>query len=265
MTEPVVVAYGGGVNSTALLVGLRDRGRRPDLILFADTGGEKPETYAFLEVMNAWLIAVGFPPVVAVANDGAYSTLEAECLANHTLPSLAFGRRSCSDKYKRRPQDKYVTGWEPARRAWAIGMRVVKLLGIDAGESHRAVAADDPRFRTQFPLVEWDWGRDECLAAIRQARIPVPPKSACFFCPASTKREVLALAEAHPALFDRAVAMERNAAPRLTAVRGLGRRYAWSELAAGGRAALPLLPETPISPPCLCFDGDSSSTSEEEA
>lgn len=265
MNEPVVVAFGGGVNSTALLVGLRDRGRRPDLILFADTGGEKPETYAFLGVMEGWLAAAGFPPVTRVANDGAYPTLEAECLANHTLPSLAFGRRSCSDKYKRRPQDKYVAGWEPARRAWAAGLRVVKLLGIDAGESHRAVVADDARFRPEFPLLEWDWGRDECLAAIRGAGLPVPTKSACFYCPASTKREVLELAEAHPALFERAAAMERNAAPRLMAVKGLGRRYAWSELAAGGRGALPLLPETPVAPPCLCFDGDPSPDAEEGA
>jgi hypothetical protein len=32
----VVVAYGGGTNSTALLVGMHERQQRPDLILFAD-------------------------------------------------------------------------------------------------------------------------------------------------------------------------------------------------------------------------------------
>lgn len=259
MADPVVVAYGGGVNSTALLVGLRERSRKPDLILFADTGGEKPETYSFLRVVDAWLSEVCFPPLVRVANDGAYPTLEAECLANHTLPSLAFGRRSCSDKYKRRPQDKYVAGWPPACRAWEAGGRVVKLLGIDAGERHRAVAADERRFRTEFPLVDWDWARDECLAAIRRAGLPVPPKSACFFCPASSKREVLALATAHPGLFERAVAMERNAGPRLTALKGLGRRYAWSDLVAGGRAALSLVPETAIDAPCPCADGEPAS------
>ena len=44
-TWPLVVAYGLGVNSTALLVEFVKRDIRPDLILFADTGGEKPETY----------------------------------------------------------------------------------------------------------------------------------------------------------------------------------------------------------------------------
>src|SRR5262245_7755264 len=114
MNEPIVVAYGGGVNSTALLVGLSNRGQRPDLILFADTGGEKPGTYGYLTQVNMWLQSVGFPVVTPVSNDGMYRTLEAECLARSTLPSLAFGWRSCSDKYKRRPQDKFLAKWNPA-------------------------------------------------------------------------------------------------------------------------------------------------------
>lgn len=38
--EPIVVAYGAGVDSTAMLIGLRDRGVRVALSLFADTGSE---------------------------------------------------------------------------------------------------------------------------------------------------------------------------------------------------------------------------------
>ena len=45
MTGPLVVSYGMGVDSTAMLIGMAQRSIRPDLILFADTGGEKPETY----------------------------------------------------------------------------------------------------------------------------------------------------------------------------------------------------------------------------
>jgi 3'-phosphoadenosine 5'-phosphosulfate sulfotransferase (PAPS reductase)/FAD synthetase len=44
---PLAVAYGAGVDSTALLVGFVRRGVRPAYILFADTGGEKEETLAF--------------------------------------------------------------------------------------------------------------------------------------------------------------------------------------------------------------------------
>ncbi|HEX4613990.1 MAG TPA: hypothetical protein VH092_37760 [Urbifossiella sp.] len=90
---PLVVAYGLGVNSTAVLVELARRGVRPDRILFADTGGEKPETYAYLPVVQAYLARVGFPPVVTVRYEprtAPYRTLEGQCLHTGTLPSLAY-------------------------------------------------------------------------------------------------------------------------------------------------------------------------------
>ena len=66
----LVVSYGGGVNSTAMLVGMAERGERPDAIAFADTGDEKPETYQYLWGLNAWLAIVNFPTVVAVKYGG---------------------------------------------------------------------------------------------------------------------------------------------------------------------------------------------------
>ena len=101
---PLVVAYGLGVNSTALLVEFVNRGVTPDLILFADTGGEKPETYAYLPVVQQYLKAVRFPPVVTVRYEpktAPYRTLEGQCLHTGTLPSLAYGGKSCSQKWKR--------------------------------------------------------------------------------------------------------------------------------------------------------------------
>lgn len=56
----LIFNYGMGVDSTAMIVGMHARGERPDLILFADTGGEKPETYAYLPHINAWLEARGW-------------------------------------------------------------------------------------------------------------------------------------------------------------------------------------------------------------
>ena len=37
----VVVCYGAGVDSTAMLLAMHDQGIKPDLISFADTGAEK--------------------------------------------------------------------------------------------------------------------------------------------------------------------------------------------------------------------------------
>ncbi len=42
------------MNSCAMLCGFRQRGIVPSLILFADTKGEKPETYAHVEIMRGF-------------------------------------------------------------------------------------------------------------------------------------------------------------------------------------------------------------------
>lgn len=87
-----------------MLVEFARRGIRPDLILFADTGGEKPDTYAYLPVFQEFLARVGFPAVTTVRYQprrAVYDTLESQCLHTGTLPSLAYGGKSCSLKYKR--------------------------------------------------------------------------------------------------------------------------------------------------------------------
>ena len=43
-----VVGYGGGTDSTAMLIGLWRHHVPVDLILFADPGAEQPHTYAYL-------------------------------------------------------------------------------------------------------------------------------------------------------------------------------------------------------------------------
>ena len=91
---PLAVAYGLGVDSTAMLIEFVNRGIKPDLILFADTGGEKPETYQYLDVIQPYLRKVGFPEVTVVRyrpTRAVYDTLEAQCLHTGTLPSLAYG------------------------------------------------------------------------------------------------------------------------------------------------------------------------------
>ena len=95
--NPLVVAYGLGVDSTAMLVEFVHRDIHPDLILFADTGGEKTETYQYLDVIQPFLAKVGFPAVTVVRYQptrAVYDTLEDQCLHTGTLPSLAYGGKS---------------------------------------------------------------------------------------------------------------------------------------------------------------------------
>lgn len=245
-----VVSFGGGVNSTAMLIGLWERGEKVDLILFADTGGEKPHTYAHVLEMSEWLVDNGMPPITKViglaprmASDGS---LEAECLRKKSLPSIAYGFKSCSLKWKIEPQKKYIRD--------LTDENIIMLVGYDADETHRTNRKyDDATYTYLYPLVEWNWGREECIKAIDRANITQPGKSACFFCPSSKKQEIYELRRAYPELAERAVAMERNA--ELTTVKGLGRNFAWGDLYAADDAQGKLFAESRIEIDCGCYDG----------
>ncbi len=239
--SPMVVAYGMGVDSTAMLVGLAARGERPQLILFADTGDEKLATYEYLPVINAWLGKQGFSSVVVVKNLRPRSgdkSLSDSCLRLGTLPALAYGAHQCSLVWKRDPQHKYLKTWEPAVNAWRSGGVVQTCIGYDAGprdscRQYKAEGKESPGFKNRFPLIEWGWDRERCIEEIQKAGLPVPVKSACFHCPASKKEEIRMLQASEPILFAKALAMENKARERgLKTIVGLGRKFSWSNVAA---------------------------------
>ena len=274
---PLVVAYGLGVDSTAMLIEFANRGIKPDLILFADTGGEKPETYAYLDVIRPYLQKVGFPDVTVVRyqpKTAVYHTLEGQCLHTGTLPSLAYGGKSCSLKMKRQPQDKFILerfppdefvkqgrrvvraiGFEAGEERRTYVAHVVKAIGLDAGEEHRLTWRqetpeksvrptrqqwlDEHFFVYWYPLLSWGHNRECCKQIIFAAGLPVPIKSACYFCPASKKHEIAWLQEHHPELMERALAIEQNAQAKLKTVKGLGRSFAWASFL-GKHNSLPL-------------------------
>ena len=109
-----VVAYGGGTNSTAMLVGMYERGIPVDLILFADPGSEQPYTYEYLPIMDDWLERHGMPRIQMVYctdKNGDRLTLEQECLRSGTLPAIAYGYKKCSLKHKIAPQEKFCNNY----------------------------------------------------------------------------------------------------------------------------------------------------------
>ena len=246
-----VVSFGAGLNSSAVLVGLRERGERPDAIVFADTGGERPETYAHRDAMNAWCKRHGFPEIVTVRKGGRQETLEENCLRMKMLPSLAYGFKGCSHKYKIEPQEQWANNHDQCKAVWKAGGRVLKLIGYDADEHHRAKIPEDKKYTYRYPLVEWDWGREDCAEAIKRAGICLPGKSACFFCPATRVHEIRAMAATHPDLVRRALEIEANA--ELTAVHGLGRSFAWGKLLATEDMFSERFSE--IKTACGCYDG----------
>jgi hypothetical protein len=232
-----IVSWGGGVNSTALIIGLHRRNVPIDIILFADTGGEHPHTYEFIGVFNRWLTERGLPSVTQLEyfdRNKNRLTLEDECLRTKTLPSIAYGHKKCSHKHKIRVADKYCNNSAICKAVWARGGKVDKYIGYDAGERRRVehaapIDAADKKYTKHYPLMEWGWTREKCVEVIESEGLPKPGKSSCFFCPSMKKAEIQALYLNYPDLFKRAIALEQNAAPTLKTVKGLGRRWSWEQ------------------------------------
>lgn len=239
-----IVAFGGGTNSTAMLVGMLEHDETPDAIWFADTGGEKPHTYRHIEHVSAWCKAIGFPAIETLSGADVWlpqmvkdGSLEQECIRLGTMPSKTFGFSTCSIKWKLEPANRRLKLYLADNN---LAMSdVVRCVGFDAGEPHRYERAkgimerNEKLVRERWPLIEWDWDRDDCVAAIQRAGLPQPGKSSCFFCPSSKKGELLAMKITYPDLLDRAIEMERRAMAgegQATAARcGLGRSFIWSD------------------------------------
>ena len=235
----VVVCYGAGVDSTAMLLAMHDQGIKPDLISFADTGAEKPETYDQVDKMNTWLASKGWPLVTVckklTLETTPYNDLGGNCSHNETLPSLAFGMKSCSIKWKQGPQDAILKGvtrgpnkrdphplWLKAKDS---GVKLVKLIGYDSSPADirrsKKVKTEDADFLYSYPLQDLGWTREDCIKRILEEGMEVPIKSACFFCPASQKWELFWLAGKHPDLFMKALEIEHRAM--------IGKHSRWGE------------------------------------
>ena len=121
---------------------------------------------------------------------------------------------------------------EACLKTWARGDKVIKLIGFEACEGYRQERAADrahagrgspeaKRYEWQYPLMEWGWNLERCKQAIADAGMPIPPKSACFFCPNQRPEEVEELSDEERA---RVIRMELRAEPYNRKVHGLWRR-----------------------------------------
>jgi hypothetical protein len=175
---PIIVCFGGGVDSTAMLIAMKRQGIRPDAITFADTGGEKPETYEHVRNFDAILKMWGFPTVTwcryipkpdtveKYETLGGSADLYGASVACESLPSIAFGGKSCSIKWKQKKQDYVIKGCSsgenkcPPHPLWIDaqerGVKPVKLIGYDAGKADlrrsKNLKGEDKDFRYCYPL-----------------------------------------------------------------------------------------------------------------
>lgn len=221
-----VCGISGGKDSSALAVYL---GRtRPDLDIeyfFCDTGAELPETYEYLTRLETVL---GKPIARLNATRGFDHWFE---VYRGMLPSPQV--RWCTRMMKIAPLE-----------AW---------IGEDLTTSYVAIRVDEvgrkgyvstkPNISVVFPFIDDNIDHEGVLRILEDAAIGLPSyyewrtRSGCYFCFYQRKAEWVGLAERHPDLFERAVAIENkvllaagadgDADFAATAMRG--RDYTWSK------------------------------------
>jgi 3'-phosphoadenosine 5'-phosphosulfate sulfotransferase (PAPS reductase)/FAD synthetase len=192
-----VVSYGGGVNSTAMTVLLIELRLPVDHVIFADTGGEMPETYEYLKIFAKYLRSNDVPfKVVKVKND---DTLYDRCLRRKVIPSQTW--RWCTRDLKIRPIYSFYR---------SLNAHIYQYVGIDYDEVHRMKDSKAGYVTNVYPLIDHKIGREKCIEIIKRARLPIPVKSGCYFCPFNNVARWAEIYTKHPELYRNAVKLEEN-------------------------------------------------------
>lgn len=216
-----VMGISGGKDSAALAIYMRDR--VPEMeYFFCDTGSELPETYEYLQRLEAVL---GKRIARLNADRGFDHWL---WVYQGALPSPQM--RWCTKALKIKPLE-----------AWIGDAPTVSYVAIRADENREGYISKKPNIKAVFPFKEDGVTKEDVFRILDDAGVGLPSyyewrtRSGCYFCFYQRKIEWVGLAERHPELFEQAVAYEEKQGYEDTAM--TGRQYTWT----GGESLRELL------------------------
>lgn len=208
MTEPRhILGLSGGKDSTALAIYLRDRVPEMEYV-FLDTGKELPETYEYLDRIEAFL---GKPIVRLNAEFSFDHHLE---VFGGYLPSA--NARWCTKNLKLKPFEKFVGDDE-----------AYSYIAIRADEDRVGYISHKPNLIPKYPFREDGLVYEDIRRILDESGIGLPDyyswrtRSGCYFCFFQRKSEWIGLKREHPDLFEKAKAYEKTD-------QATGRRFTWS-------------------------------------
>jgi 3'-phosphoadenosine 5'-phosphosulfate sulfotransferase (PAPS reductase)/FAD synthetase len=188
------LSFGGGVNSVAMMLLLLDEGIEFEAV-YVDHECDWPETHEYIKMLREkYPITIIRPEYKK--RGVIFNNLYEYCLAAKIIPLRQI--RWCTAEFKVNPLHRYFQ--KPC----------FVMLGIDAGESHRAKLSSDQGMENRFPLIEREITRAGCIEIIKAHNLPVPMKSGCWFCPFQRIGELKKLRHLHPELFCKAVKLEKT-------------------------------------------------------
>ena len=213
-----LLGLSGGKDSSALAVYMRDR--VPEMeYFFSDTGKELPETYEFLDRLEAFL---GKPIVRLNMDTDASKNRNFDhwlTLYGGLLPSSQV--RWCTVNLKIKPFEEYV--------------------GEDKAYNYVAIRADEDRvgykplktpalrnIEPKYPFKEDGITKEDVYLILEESGVGMPDyykwrtRSGCYFCFFQRKSEWVGLLEQHPDLFELAKGYEKFNPET-------GERFTWSQ------------------------------------
>jgi hypothetical protein len=226
--KPIIVSFGGGVQSTAMaLMVLQGKLPRPDLWLFADTGDEPEAVYPHVKKWRKRIEAAGMPFEVLhrfedkkALSDHVIERLEdtgsgvftppfwLDCEIPERQGEKMPMRRKCTFEYKVKPLDKRSKEFAKVPRGYKGEPLITKWLGISYDEIQRARISREPWFAFEYPLIDRRIRRGDCLKMLADAG-ETAPRSACVYCPFHSDEEWRRVKK-NPKDWDKAVAFEKR-------------------------------------------------------
>jgi hypothetical protein len=210
------LSFGGGTQSTAMLVLAAEGIISHRLALFANVGAdsENPRT---LDYLHAHAIPYaerhGIELVTLQKQDkqGQPITLYGKLMSSERsidipmrMSNGAPGNRNCTQTFKIGPiaaelKRRGASKDEPAELAMGISLDEYQRMRTESGFKHYTLA---------YPLIERRMDRAACMALIERSGLPVPPKSSCFFCPYHRLGEWQTIRKEQPEQFAQSVELE---------------------------------------------------------
>lgn len=176
-----IISLGWGVQSFTLAA-MSALGELPpvDAAIHADTTHERSDTYDFAAEFTPWLETRGVRVVVVQDTKAAAEVLNPH-RKNLYAPFYTNDggqlKRQCTDRWKVTPIHRWV------RAHMKRGEIAEQWLGISLDEIKRIKSPKVKYVTNLYPLVDKRMTRAACEQWLRDHGLPVPPKSACVFCP----------------------------------------------------------------------------------
>jgi len=212
------ISYGGGVQSTAMLV-LACQGKLGydvDAALFSNVGddSEHPDSIRYVREVaipfgkEHGLDVIELHPQRKGEETTLWRVIHREDSRRDLIP--LYGEqgnplsRTCTADFK----VKTLERWHKEHGATKRDPNTV-LLGISVDEIERAGRKDDGSVTVRrYPLLDLGLHRHDCIRIIEDAGLPVPRKSSCFFCPFHSRLVWSEMRRDEPELFEKAQELE---------------------------------------------------------